>query len=622
MRNRQGERGDPLRNRRDRNLARIQWSHNQTISPTFSLNGSVNLASSAAPLRTVSENYDDRVTQTIQSNVSLRKQWPGAGRSLSLNASQRQQLSNGEADLTLPSLNFSQSARKPFERDVRPAGSRERFYEKITYSYTGQVDNRYRFDPLSADTLAARGDSAAADIDWYEALVSPEKYRRATGDEVPFDFSATHRIPIGATFSVRRLPIVNKTFILNVSPNFSYSEEWFISTDRRLDVDTSATRGSRFETEQVPGFFALRQFSTSLSANTTFYGIFPVGIGPYRGVRHTVRPTLSFTYRPDFYDDFWGYTRTYRNAQGELDRYGIVRGVQEGLQQAVSLSISNVFETKRVERDSTGEEQSKTLKLLDVRLSGISYNFARDSLQLSDVSLSARTTILGEVTVQFNSSFSPYRRDLATGRTLNQYVFNPRRFSLARLNRLSLNVSTDLRGGGSSAGGRPYEGRRAGGFGPGDPTFADPTLTPSGIDPLDPTDPFALDYGATDYADFDIPWSLNLGFSYSYTPATSARSRTNRSAILNTRFDFGLTPNWQLSGNTGYDFVQWEFATTQLRILRDFECWQMAISWTPFGRYQSYSFDLHVKSGKLSELLRLRQPRSGIRDRFGSAFDR
>ena len=620
VRNRQGERGDPARDRQSQNSARIQWQHSQTISPTFSLNGSVNLASTSY-LRTVSENYDDRVAQTIQSNISLRKNWPGAGRSLSLNASQQQQLSTGEVNLTLPSLNFSQSARKPFERDVRPAGSRERFYEKITYSYTGQVDNRYRFDPLSVDTLVARGDSAAAEIDWYEALASPEKYRRATGETVPFDFSASHRIPISASFSVRRLPIINKTFILNVSPSFNYNEEWFISTDRRPDVDTSATTSSRLQTEQVPGFFALRQFSSSLSANTTFYGIFPVGIGPYQGVRHTVRPSLSFTYRPDFYGDFWGYTRTYRNARGELEEYGIVSGVQRGRQQAVSLSFSNVFETKRVERDSTGEEQSKTLKLLNADLR-TSYNFAADSLKLSDISLSARTSILGEVDVQFNSSFSPYRQDLATGRTLNQYVFNPRRLSLARLERLSLNVSTDLRGGGSSAGGRPYEGRPAGSFGPGDPTFTDPALTPPGIDPLDPTDPFALDDYASDYADFDIPWSLNLRFSYAYAPATSARSRTNRSATLNTRFDFGLTPNWQLSGNTGYDFVQWEFATTQLRILRDFECWQMSISWTPFGRYQSYSFDLHVKSGKLSELLRLRQPRSGIRDRFGSAFDR
>ncbi len=87
---------------------------------------------------------------------------------------------------------------------------------------------------------------------------------------------------------------------------------------------------------------------------------------------------------------------------------------------------------------------------------------------------------------------------------------------------------------------------------------------------------------------------------------------------MNTNVDFNLTPNWKVSARTGYDFERKELVTTSLALYRDFECWQMSINWIPFGDFQSYGFDLHVKSGHLAELLRIRQPRSDIRGRLGS----
>ena len=86
------------------------------------------------------------------------------------------------------------------------------------------------------------------------------------------------------------------------------------------------------------------------------------------------------------------------------------------------------------------------------------------------------------------------------------------------------------------------------------------------------------------------------------------------------RFDFALTPKWRIQGNSGYDFERGELVTTRLYIVRDFECWEMSFNWVPFGDFQQYGFDLHVKSGKLRELLRIQQPRADVRDRFGNAL--
>jgi len=91
----------------------------------------------------------------------------------------------------------------------------------------------------------------------------------------------------------------------------------------------------------------------------------------------------------------------------------------------------------------------------------------------------------------------------------------------------------------------------------------------------------------------------------------------NQVATLNAAFDFNLTPNWKVQGRSGFDLLRRDIVTTSLNVYRDFECWQMRFIWIPIGRFQSYSFDLHVKSGKLRDLLRLRQPRSDVRGRFG-----
>ncbi|PSQ90131.1 MAG: hypothetical protein BRD43_02675, partial [Bacteroidetes bacterium QS_4_64_154] len=75
-----------------------------------------------------------------------------------------------------------------------------------------------------------------------------------------------------------------------------------------------------------------------------------------------------------------------------------------------------------------------------------------------------------------------------------------------------------------------------------------------------------------------------------------------------------LTPKWSLEGRTGYDLIQNELSTTSINMSRDIgrcSCWVMSFSWVPFGQRQSYSFNLQVKSGQLSQLLRLQIPRSG-----------
>ena len=589
LRERSGEKDDP--DLLVRNSISVRWSHNQTLSPTARLTANVNLTSSSY-LRTISEQYEDNVRQSVGSSIQYSKRM-GGGRSLSINVRQNQILSTGTTDLALPDLTFSQSTKTPFKRGG--TSRNPQWYERLQFSLNSRVSNRYSFRPLSDAQLVANGDTLAdgtpIDIPWYEALLDQRRYEQATGrTDSRIDFRATHRVPVAVPFAISNLPLLG-AFRLNVAPNANYSEEWYVQTARQqADSSGAVTRSTS------RGFFSLRQFNTGVSATTTFYGLFPVRFGAYRGVRHTVRPRAGFSYRPDFSSDFWGYSRPLVDGAGnpvpggdDVLRYDLVPGVQRGLQQAINFGIDNVFETKRVTEDSTGADQSRVLKLFNLNLSS-SYNFAADSLKLAPVQISARTNVLGKLNLNLSGSLSPYKLNAEGTRPVDDYAFSLRRGRLARLTRLSIRGDFRLRSRGEVAAPQSPQ--------PGIPAFDDFASSTMGL-----SDPFASrSYGAGAFAD----WSLNVSFGYMIArPA----SELIRRATVNTGFDFNVTSTWRVRGQTGYDFESGELVTSTLNIMKEFECWQMSFRWIPFGSFQSWGFDLHVKSGRLREFLRLQQPR-------------
>lgn len=605
-RNRSGEREDPgfqvLR------TTALRWTHGQTVGANTNFNANVNLSSSGY-LRTQSEQFRDRVRQEISSTINFSTRWPRSGRSLNLALSQRQVLATGAADLTLPNASFSQGDRRPFKR-TGPARGRERWYETVSYRYSGTLTNTFSFNP-NRDALLARGDTLGAEIAWYEALVSPSKYRRATGrDDEALRLRVAHSVPVSATFDVRNVPLLGG-FRANVVPNVQYSENWYVSTVRREGADTLF---GYVETRR-PGFFALRQAAASLSANTTVYGLLSARVGRYDGLRHTLRPSLGVTFTPDYAARPFNYFRAYTDTTGRRVRYPIVADVPLGRQAAITFSADNVFETRRVREDSAGVVTRTPLTLLNVSASG-SYNVAADSFRLSDLNVAARTS-LGRFEINGNAVLSPYRLR-ADGFTRSPDLLIGSGFRFARLSTVTLSARTSFA---SRRRGEARPSQRSA-FGP--PTGFDGRMPSArGGTPFEGYPGAAAPYGPTiggaPYADFSIPFSASFDAGFAYTPALVTDARR---FIVNTSFDASLTPNWKLQGQSGYDFAAGQLSTTNLSILRDFECWEMSFSWVPFGSYTSYAFNLQVKSGKLRELLRIQQPRQDVRGRFGGLTGR
>ena len=45
-----------------------------------------------------------------------------------------------------------------------------------------------------------------------------------------------------------------------------------------------------------------------------------------------------------------------------------------------------------------------------------------------------------------------------------------------------------------------------------------------------------------------------------------------------------------------------EITQTFITIARDLHCWQVNLSWVPFGKFQSYAFFIGIKSSLLKDL--------------------
>lgn len=117
-----------------------------------------------------------------------------------------------------------------------------------------------------------------------------------------------------------------------------------------------------------------------------------------------------------------------------------------------------------------------------------------------------------------------------------------------------------------------------------------------------------LDYirqNPAEFADFNIPWSVNisysLSFSKSFKPDNSGfRTLINSSASING--DFNLTPRWKTGVNTYYDLKAAKIQTLTMFISREMHCWQLSINVTPVGLYRSFNITINPKSGILRDL--------------------
>jgi lipopolysaccharide assembly outer membrane protein LptD (OstA) len=536
--------------RQDETNYRANLRHNQQFNPSTRLDIDFTFASNNS--YKTSNNYNDYLRQEIYSNATLSKSWEGTNNSMSVNISRRQDLRLGNVDGTIPSISFSHSQSYPFRSEKKSRGlssqnSEYAWYELIGVGYSGQ---------------GVRRDNKTHPTDTTELTYEREG--------------------ISHGFSINASP---KAGYFTVAPSVSYSERWYDKSTKIDRVDTANAPVKR----DVKGFEAVRFFSAGVSASTKFYGIFQPPIPGVAGFRHTVTPSVSYSFQPDFSKEKFGYYASYRDTLGRKVLYNrfekeVFGGAPAGESQAIGLSVGNLFEMKTEPRDSI--DKGSKYQILNLGAS-LAYNFAADQFRLSDLSLNYRTDIGQYLGISGGSNYRFYVFDQASGQRVNKFLIKEGK-GIAEMTSFNINLSTSLRG--ERKRGETHVQNA-------DTTAGPPAFQQSGYRGLYEEEP----------PDFSIPWNLSLNFSFAQfqdNPAVKTRS-----ANISANLGFNLTENWKFSAAGSYDVIQRQFAAPRITIDRDLHCWTMNFSWTPIGQLAGYRFELKVKAPQLQDVKLTKQSR-------------
>ena len=297
-------------------------------------------------------NIDDILSTQTNSSISYSKNWAGTPFSLSANMAISQNSQNKSISVTLPTVVFNVSRLYPFKRKERTG--KERWYEKISMQYTGKMTN-------SVTTTES------------------EIFSQKTLDNMKNGIE--HSIPVSASFNLFNY--------INISPSFNYTEKWYF---KKQEYQWNPTTNQTDTLASDYGFYRLYNYTASVSASTTLYGMYDFTKKrrdrKIQAIRHTITPSIGFSFAPDFSDPRYGYYLTRQtDSTGRFTTYSPYAvnayGVpSSGKSMSMNFSLSQNLEMKVLsKRDTSGV---KKIKLIDeLRLSG-SYNFLADSMKLLD----------------------------------------------------------------------------------------------------------------------------------------------------------------------------------------------------------------------------------------------
>jgi len=360
-----------------------------------------------------------------------------------------------------------------------------------------------------------------------------------------------HSIPLSASFKALKH--------ITVSPRFNYTERWY------FNYINKSWNEVELNTDTLNGFKRAYNYNFSTSFNTKLYGIIQMKKGPIRAVRHVATPSFSFNYTPDFSHERFGfYQEVQSDTLGNTQSYSIFQnGIygSPGKENSgnISFNLANLLEVKvPTKKDSLNS--LKKLKILESFGVSTAYNIFADSMNLSYILLNGRTKLFNTLNLTFGASYDPYSLN-EDGQRINQLYFSEHH-KPGRLRTANATASFSLRSLANKEENADYS-------------------------------PY------WDYIDFDIPWNINVDYTFRYTRPIFEKTITQS---LGFNGNIKLTDKWKIGFRSGYDFIEKNLTHTSLDVYRDLHCWEMLFKWIPFGYHQSYNFTIRVKASTLQDL--------------------
>jgi len=557
---------DKIEDKGAKNDFQIRWNHSPQSKGNSRFSASVNAATS-----TYSENnvlsVNQNTNRKLNSSISYSKTFGNSPFSMGLNLRHNQDVATNQIDLTLPDLSVNMNNIYPFRGK---SGSSKTWYQKMALRWTMNGTNQL------TNNLGRIG------------IENQDSIAPFNGNTIPIFFDDSrkgfkHNIPLSTSFKVLKY--------FTLSPSINFNERWYFDKlDWRYDEIDSA-----IVADTIAGFNRAYDYGGGVSLNTRVYGTYFFKKGSVQAIRHVMNPSISFNYRPDFSEEKYDFYQRIEDPTNERNpvvyksrhdgrnyMYGKPGAGESG---SIGFSLTNNLEMKYHSKNDTTDESRKIPLLNSFGLSS-SYNIIADSFKLAPISLRANTSLFNnKLSVSYNGSIDPYHYVAdpegisQNGIKIDEYAWENGK-GIGYMSRSSISLSTNF-----NAKARDK-----------DQDLKDKVESSD----LSEDQKENLLNNAEAYVDFDIPWSIRMNFNMSYTKIGLGKSKFTTS--LNFSGDFSLSEKWKISYTSGYDFKALDFTRTSLGIHRDLHCWEMNLNWVPFGRQQSYNFEIRVKSALLQDL--------------------
>lgn len=568
---------------------KIQWSHRQDskANPFNSLSASVNFASSKYERNNLTSMYSpSALTQSTRtSSVNYSTGFSSIGMSLSTTMNITQNMRDSSIAMTFPDLNMSVSRFYPFRR--KHMVGKERWYEKIAMSYTGQLSN-------SINTQEEKFAKSNLIKDWKNAM--------------------QHRIPISASFALFNY--------INISPSFNFTDRMYTN---KLDKSWS---GGKEVTDTVYGFYNVYNWDMAVSANTKLYGFYVPSRKIFGdkivAVRHVLTPSVSYSFAPDFSSSRYGYWQTYTktNSDGTVEQVeyspysnGMYGVPGKGKTGNISFDLSNNIEMKvRSDKDSSGYRK---ISIIDELGMSMSYNTATDIRPWSDLSTRIRLKLSRSYTFSMNAVFATYAYEL--DEKGKPYIGNRTEYECGRFGRfqgMSQNLSYTFNNQTFKKLADWLTGKRTEETDVTDREKGDDDVN-TNEDPVMKNASKAKDSSSgmaeTDgdgYMKFSLPWALSVSYGITMRENTSGEFNTSTmrypyAFTQNMNFSGSITisKGWNISFSSGYDFERNKISMTTASLSRDLHCFAMSCS-VVLSPYTSYNFSFRCNAATLTDALK------------------
>ncbi len=354
----------------------LSWSHQQDLTPNSHLTTSVNYVTNTVLQRQNTFNPYTALA-TIASQATYQEKIGPA--SLSIGATRKQYPGRTQVDQTFPTLSLTTT---PIgigsELSWTPAFSFSRS-DVLAIDQPGIGAFNYTVDPVTArlDSTASTSRNSSTAALSFDTPLTIFGYKlgnsfrvNQTRNNFPVQYTI-YDVNTGAVTDTRVFAATYNTSV-DWTPQFTLPPFF----RNRFNLSPSISLGNVdpgpfwVASERTNGEFVhqSKRITGGVSASPTIYGLFP-GFGPFLRFRHTLTPTIGYSWAPastvsDDYLTAFGRTR-----KGYLGNLPV---------SSINFGINQVFQTKvRVKGDTANADAGTPVDLLGIDFSALTYDFER-----------------------------------------------------------------------------------------------------------------------------------------------------------------------------------------------------------------------------------------------------